>query len=427
MKPPKKLDTLAGRPKLEVADIFRRYPHLLPQPLHSGAAKVVQDILDCRTVKLGGHVRQCDGCGYEVISYNSCRNRHCPKCQFLARAEWVQARVEELLPVGYFHVVFTLPHCLNGVFLQNKRALYGLLFRVVSKTMKKVTKTELKGADIGFIAVLHTWNQKLQFHPHLHLIVPGGGMRRAQDGSDEWVSCKQGYLVPKAKLAKVFRGMFLDELREMHPELKFYGSLKELSRLPRFNHLLHQAAQNDWVVYAKPPFAGPEQVINYLGNYTHRIAISNHRILKIDNEQVTFRYRDSTDHDKHKQMTLPAGEFMRRFLLHVLPRKFVRIRHYGFLGNRSRDEKIARCQAAIARKLPQKPDAPAINPPQIQKEEVSSLASGEPDWMERLKLLTGVDHTLCPCCKTGKMREIRVIESLRVRRRPKAQKRMDSS
>jgi hypothetical protein len=403
VKPPKKPDALATRPKCEVADIFKRYSLLLPRPLYKEAAKVVRDIIDCRTRKLGGHVRQCTDCGHEEIAYNSCRNRHCPKCQFLARAEWVEARIDELLPVEYFHVVFTLPHELNPLILQNKKELYGLLFHAASATIKEVAESKI-GGEPGFIAVLHTWDQKLMDHPHLHMIVPGGGLRTNAEGKDEWVSCKRGFLLPLAALKKVFRGKFLSGLRELSSSLKYEGRLEKLRDPRRFKKLLDVTTRKEWVVYAKPPFSGPEVVIHYLGNYTHRVGISNHRITKIENGRVHFRYRDSADGNKRKEMSLDAQEFMRRFLLHVLPQRFVRIRHYGFLGNRFRKAKIERLKNVL---IPKKEN----------ESETKSSSSDKHDWKERLKKLTGVDITVCPECKNGCMEEVQVIESFYDRRR----------
>lgn len=398
---------MAARPKLELADIFRKYrPDL--GPLFPAAAKVVRNIIDCRTAKLGGHVRRCDheDCGHEEHAYNSCRNRHCPKCQFLARAEWVEARVEELLPVEYFHVVFTLPHEFNAVILQNKKLLYGLLFDTSAETLKQVTTRRL-GAEPGFFAVLHTWDQKLGPHPHVHMVVAGGGLKQDEVGSDVWVPCKPGYLLPIAILTKVFRGKFLSKLAELHSQLTFEGQLEKLRDKRRFQKIIQATTQKKWIVYAKPPFAGPKQVINYLGNYTHRIAISNYRLTKIENDQIHFRYRDSAHGNRHKTMSLPAHEFMRRFLLHVLPARFVRLRHYGFLGNRSRKTKVARLKKILL---------PEASPP-IGAGPASAATSEKPSLKDRIKKLTGVDITLCSKCGCGQMIETRAIESFYDRRR----------
>ncbi len=372
----------ATRPNLEVADIFRRYPDSIG-PLPSHSAKVVQNIVNCRTEKLGGHVRRCDNCDYREQSYNSCRDRHCPKCQFLARQQWVENRARELLPVEYFHVVFTIPHVLNHLALQNKAVLYDILFRTAADTLKEVAKRKL-GAEIGFVTVLHTWGQNLMQHPHLHMIVAGGGLTK----DNTWVSCKKGYLLPIKILSSVFRGKFLSTLENSHSELAFHGMLSDLKGNEPFQKLLTEASKRSWVVYAKKPFAGPKQVLAYLGQYTHRIAISNHRLLKIEDDHISFKYRDYADNNTGKVMSLHVQEFMRRFVLHVLPKKFVRIRHYGFLGNRLRKQKLAACKKALC------PEESQIPPPQKK------------DWKERLKELTGIDINLCPLCGG------RIIESI---------------
>jgi hypothetical protein len=288
----------------------------------------------------------------------------------------------ELLPVEYFHVVFTMPHVLNPLTLQNKSILYNILFKAAADTIKEVAEKRL-GAEIGFVTVLHTWGQNLIEHPHLHMIVPGGGLRRDRL---KWVSCKNSYLFPLKILSTVFRGKFLSLLEKSHNDLEFHGRISRLSTKTNFKGLLVEAAKTPWVVYVKKPFAGPKQVISYLGQYTHRIAISNHRLTKIEENQVHFRYRDYADKNKNKIMVLSAQEFMRRFLLHVLPKKFVRIRHYGFLGNRLRREKILNCKNLLSVKT--------VEPKSLDKK----------DWKERLKEITGIDLTACPVCK-GPMRE----------------------
>lgn len=425
VKNPIRPDDPGVRPRLEVADLFRDDRDQLG-PLPTAASKVVQDIIDCRTAKLGAHVRRCDegGCGYEETSYNSCRNRHCPKCQFLARADWVEARIDELLPVPYFHVVFTLPHELKALCLQNPKELYGLLFQAASRTLKDVTHTRLKNAEAGFIAVLHTWDQKLNAHPHLHVIVPGGGFKSgtgvpgSPDEKDRWISSPANYFLPVKVLAAVFRAKFLEGLQQLRPELKYEGRLAPLSDSRRFNKLLGETTRKKWVVYAKPPFAGPEAVIKYLGAYTHRIAISNYRLIRLENGQVVFSYRDSKSGNQRKQMSLPVVEFLRRFLLHVLPYRFVRIRHFGFLGNRFRHAKTLRVKACLAPHSGTAAAQPAQAP----------AAPEKPTWQERLHAHTGIDITLCPRCKKGRMQEIRVIESFYDRRRRDArQKPWDTS
>lgn len=297
----------AARP-LELADIFRRFRDELPA-LTSEQQKAVRDITSCRTEVLGGHVHQCDHCGHRQEVYNSCRNRHCPKCQNLEQARWLEARQAELLPVEYFHVVFTVPDVLKAIFLGNKSACYKLLFAAVSETLKEVAlNPDHLGARIGFIAVLHTWTQKLHFHPHVHCIVPGGGLN--PEGS-QWVSAKPGFLLPVSVLKLVFRGKLLDKLEKAvrQGEVRFaHGDAATL---------LQQAARKSWVIYSKPPFAGPGQVLRYLGRYTHRVAISNDRLVQMCGRQVTFRHKDRTDGNKTKLLTLDAVEFLRRFLVHV--------------------------------------------------------------------------------------------------------------
>lgn len=377
--------SLAGRPKLELAQIFSEYQHLLG-PLSKDQRKVVQDIMNCRTSACGGHIRRCSGCGEEEVSYNSCRNRHCPKCQFLAQARWVEAREGELLPIAYFHVVFTLPHVLNPLILRNKKALYELLFKSVSETMKEVAARRMKGAQVGFTAVLHTWGQNLMDHPHLHLIVPGGGL--SPDGKS-WIKTPENYLLPTKILSEVFRGKFLSSLEKMRDKLIYPGAIEELKDPGRFKNLLRKATENRWVVYAKRPFAGPKQVLNYLGNYTHRVAISNSRLIKIENDHVHFHYKDYRSGGS-KVMVLHASEFMRRFLLHTLPRKFVRIRHYGIMGSRFKKQKLEHSRAAL--KVPPTPAA---------QTEKASL-----DWKQWLKQKTGIDLSRCRKCENGEMREV---------------------
>ena len=376
--------TLASQPALEVSDIFRRFGHLL-EPLASVQAKVVRDIKNCRTEVLGGHRLKCTDCGHQEFSYNSCRNRHCPKCQFLAKAKWIAARLKELLPVQYFHSVFTLPHVLNPLLWCNKRIAFGILFRAVSETLKEVGARRLK-AHLGFTAVLHTWGQTLTDHAHIHLIVPGGGV--SLDGK-RWVSTPQDYLLPKKILAQVFRGKFLDYLEKAYPKLIFPGGCEKYKNPKVFKSLLIEAAKKDWVVYAKAPFLGPKQVIEYLGNYTHRIAISNRRILSVGENHVTFRYRDRAQGNSPKTMTLKPKEFMRRFLLHTLPAKFVRLRHFGLLGSRDKQKKLN-----VARKL-------------LGARQIETIQNK--NWQELLLRITSRSARPCPKCKTGALIEVEVI------------------
>ena len=311
------------------------------------SAAPCSDIAACRTAALGGHVEECDRCGHQQIAYNSCRNRHCPKCQATAAAQWLEAREAELLPVEYFHVVFTLPAALGPIALQNPRVVYGLLFRAAAETLQQIAADPKHlGAEIGFLAVLHTWGQNLEHHPHVHCVVPGGGL--SPDGS-RWVACRPGFFLPVRVLSRVFRGKFLALLRAAFDQgkLSFHGKLGALADAGEFRRRLAASAQTEWVVYAKPPFGGPEQVLKYLARYTHRVAISNRRLVALEDGEVTFHWKDYAHGGGQKTMTLKAIEFIRRFLLHVLPSGFVRIRHYGFLANRVCREKLALCRALL--------------------------------------------------------------------------------
>jgi hypothetical protein len=340
-----------SRPTLEVADIVRRTGNSFLEQQQAHLAwphrKVLDAIVRCRTAALGGHRDQCVRCGHQAISFNSCRNRHCPKCQGNARARWLAARSAELLPVSYFHVVFTLPHSLSALVLQNKRLLYDLLFRTSAATMLELARDSRHlGADIGFLGVLHTWGQNLEHHPHVHYIVPAGGL--APDGS-RWIDSSRRFFLPVHALSRVFRGKFVTGLKQLAAEgkLQFHGSQRHLATPGCFRNFLRQLFQKDWVVYAKPPFGGAEHVLNYLARYTHRVAISNHRLVGFENDHVSFRWRDYAHGGRQKVMTVSAHEFLRRFLLHVLPGGWVRIRHFGFFANRRRGAALERCRALL--------------------------------------------------------------------------------
>ena len=298
--------------------------------------KVLRAIERCRTAALGGHLDECTRCGHRAISYNSCRNRHCPKCQTAARDRWIAARQKELLPTRYLHVVFTLPGRLSPLVLQNKKIIYDLLFRTSAKTLLEVARNpEHLGAEIGFFSVLHTWSQKLTAHPHVHCVVPAGGL---SPDHTRWIRSRDNYFLPKEVLAELFRGKFVDALKDafQNGQLRFHGDLKLLAQPEIFAAWLRPLHRQDWVVYLKRPFGGPAYVVQYLGRYTHRVAISNHRLVSFKDGQVTFRWRDSVHHNEQKLMTLSVDEFLRRFLLHILPKGFVRIRNFGFLANRRR-------------------------------------------------------------------------------------------
>lgn len=341
------------RPPLEVADLVRiagtafiernrhwlRWAHL----------KVLLAIARCRTAALGGHFDQCTRCGHRTaISYNSCRNRHCPKCQTGARERWIQARRRELLPTPYVHVVFTLPPQLASLALQNKKLIYSLLLRTSAETLLEVARNPSHlGAEIGFFSVLHTWNQKLQLHPHVHCVIPAGGL--SLDGK-RWIQSRPRFFLPIHVLRRVFRGKFVAGLKStfQRGQLHLSGDLASLAQPKLFASWLRPLFRKHWVVYSKPPFGGPEYVLHYLGRYTHRVAISNHRLVSFGDGQVTFRWRDSANNNEQKFMTLALDEFLRRFLLHLLPKGFVRIRHFGFLANRRRAQSLPLCFAAFA-------------------------------------------------------------------------------
>lgn len=376
------------RRTLEVADIFRQYATRLGQ-LSRHCARTVRAIVSCRTARLGGHVRRCDQCGYRETSYNSCRNRHCPKCQGLDEVRWVEAQRASLLPIGYHHVVFTVPEALQVLFRAAPRATYNRLFQAVSQTLLEVGERPRNlGARIGFTAVLHTWTQTLLFHPHLHCVVTGGGLSR--DGT-RWVPARARFLFSVRILAAVFRGKLLHGLE----------SDIAAGRIPvardQANAILRRAARKDWVVYSKPPFAGPESVLRYLGRYTHRIAISNHRLVELRGDQVTFHWRDRADGNQRKTMTLEASEFLRRFLLHVLPPGLQRIRHYGLLANGQRKQTLARCRELLK--------APRGEP------EPDSSAAPEP-WRDLLTRVTGTDPLRCPRCRVGLLHDVERLEPL---------------
>lgn len=347
------------RPPLEVADIVRTDGEAFVKRHHRWLThlhlKVLRAIATCRTAALGGHIEQCDSCGQRAISYNSCLNRHCPKCQAAARQRWLEKRSAELLPVPYYHVVFTLPHVLVPLALQNKVLVYGLLFRAAAQTLLQIAgDPKHLGADIGFLAVLHTWGQTLLAHPHLHCVVPGGGLSPDQR---RWIPCGSKFFLPVKVLSVVFRGKFLAGLQRAFKQhkLTLAGQLAPLQSPTAFAALLRAAAQPNWVVYAKRPFAGPEQVLTYLSRYTHRIAIANSRLLAMTDGNVTFRWRDYTQGNQTRTMTLAADEFLRRFLLHVLPTSFVRIRYFGLLANRHRAQLLQRCRSYLQTKAPLQP------------------------------------------------------------------------
>jgi hypothetical protein len=390
-------------PRFEVADVIRAHGGEFLDTYGDTSSpeqrRALADLARCRSAALGGHVEECDRCGHRQVAYNSCRNRHCPKCQAAEAARWVEDRAAELLPVEYFHVVFTLPAALAPIALQNPRVVYGLLFRAAAEALQQIAADpEHLGAEIGFLAVLHTWGQNLQHHPHVHCVVPGGGL--SPDAS-RWIASRPGFFLPVRVLSRVFRGKFLSWLRAAFDRgrLTFRGKLSPLADPGEFQRRLADSARTEWVVYAKPPFGGPQQVLKYLARYTHRVAISNHRLIGLEGDKVEFLWKDYADEGKQKTMKLKAVEFIRRFLVHVLPAGFVRIRHYGFLANRICREKLDLCRTLLA----------ASTTPQ-------AVAAELPSEPER-SIEREAEAHICPACGEGHMI---IIETFPADRRVRA-------
>ncbi len=368
----------------EIQDIFKEYgetyqvQHKLPTHL----LKAMKDITRCRTAELGYHADICEDCGNVLhISYNSCRNRHCPKCQTLSKERWIENQKHSLLNVGYFHIVFTIPDTLNTIAFQNQREVYTILLRSVAETLQELASNrKYLGATLGFTSILHTWGQNLMHHPHIHCVVPGGGINAVE----KWVQSRKKFFIPIKVLSRKFRGKFLYYLKQA--DLKFSGDSAYLGDPLMFSNFLSSLYQKEWVVYCKPPFKNSSCVVEYLGRYTHRVAISNSRILSIHDDMVSFKWRDYKDNSKWKVMTVAAGEFIRRFLIHILPPRFMKIRHYGFLGNRNKNTKLSLCKRLT-------------NTPIIARV-ISSTA-------ELLKKIIGVDASFCPCC--GSERRVRIV------------------
>ena len=386
------------RPALEVADIFRRHgdAYRVAHGAHMGRVerRVMGAIEACRTAALGGHVEACDDCGHGRVAYNSCRNRHCPKCQGLTRSEWLAERQADLLQVPYFHVVFTLPAEVAAIAYQNKALVYAMLFRTAAETLRTIAADPNHlGAEIGFIAILHTWGQTLTHHPHLHCVVPGGGLAAARTGDQgrRWIACRANFFLPIHVLSRLYRRLFLEQLQSAFDtgQLRFFGDLAPLARQAGFARFVKRLRKIDWVVYAKPPFGSPEQVLAYLSRYTHRVAIANSRLVAMDGTRVRFRWRDYRHNDKAKVMNLDADEFIRRFLLHGLPDGFHRIRHYGFLANGHRRSKLALIRQLLEQQPPE-----------------TNRRNG--DYRERLRDLMGIDLDRCPCCG-GPMRIVEIL------------------
>jgi hypothetical protein len=387
------------RPKLEVADVFRRYGQAYRQQHGASMSatqwRVMSAIEVCRTAALGGHLERCDQCGYERNAFNSCRDRHCPKCQCLARAQWIEQRQSELLDVPYFHVVFTVPEEIAAITYQNKEVIYDILFRATAETLKTIAADPKHlGAEIGFFAVLHSWGSNLQFHPHLHCVVPGGGLSADRQ---RWISCRPDFFLPVRVLSRLFRRLFLQALQHVFDsgKLAFFNAQEPLRDRRAFVQFVDRIKDGDWVVYAKRPFAGPQQVLDYVGRYTHRVAISNNRLLDIENGQVCLEWKDYRAGGQAKTMTLSADEFIRRFLLHVLPDGFQRIRYYGFLGNRYRKQKLEQCRRLLG--MPYRADP---------------TDTAEKDYRDRYEELTGISLHQCPQCKQGRMVMVEILPRL---------------
>jgi hypothetical protein len=378
-------DRRADRSEPEIADVFRQYVHRLTT-LSGHLARTVRAIISCRTAALGGHVQACDSCNHRQVAYNSCRNRHCPKCQGLDEVRWVERQQQGLLPIGYHHVVFTVPDALHPLLRRSPRLGYGLLFAAVAETLQEVAlRPKNLGAKIGFTAVLHTWSQLLAYHPHIHSIVTGGGL--SPDGS-RWIPASPRFLFSVRVLARVFRGKLLSKLEQALDR-------GELADHDHDGHaLLRRAVRKDWVVYSKPPFAGPEQVLRYLSRYTHRIAISNHRLVAVEDGKVTFRWRDRANGNAIRFQTLEATEFMRRFLLHVLPPGFMRIRHYGLLANGCRSHYLETCRRLLG------DDRDVQDADDVGRTET---------WQALMLRITGTDVTRCPVCRTGRLQTVQRI------------------
>jgi hypothetical protein len=383
--------TAGSRFSLEIADIFRLHgeDYRNHHPLSPEQKKAFADITRCRTAGLGGHIDVCDqDCGFTRISYNSCRNRHCPKCQNLNQAKWLEARKERILPIPYFHMVITLPQELNPLILQNKEVLYNLLFQTASQTLQKLARGYSRlQAQLGFTAVLHTWDQDLLFHPHLHLVVTGGGL---DSSAQHWIPAKNSFLVPVKALSLIMRGKLLDALKETFHQgkLLFRGNTEDLKEEPAFHRFLKKLRRQKWVAYSKEPFDGAQHVYAYLSRYTHRVAISNHRLISCDNGHVTFKARNNQSPENPRLVTLPAEEFIRRFLLHVLPSGFVKIRHYGLLAPCNAKTKLEKARTLLQLQEPKEK--------KHQKRDIRPQT-----WQDLLHQLTGWNLKTCPHCKKG--------------------------
>jgi ribosomal protein L37AE/L43A len=378
------------RPLLEVAEVIRScrdtFLEQYGASLTPEQRRALDDLTACRTAALGGHVLECPECGHQEVSYNSCGNRHCPKCQATAAARWLETQAADLLDTPYFHVVFSLPSALGPMALSNPRVVYGLLMRAAAQTLLEVAANPKHlGAEVGVLEVLHTWGQNLALHPHVHCVVTGGGLSLDES---RWIAGRDDYFLPVPILRCVFRGKFLSGLRTAFQKgrLRFPGRLAALARPARFHRLLDETVRTEWVVYAKPPTKGPATVLKYLARYTHKTAISNSRLVSLTDDQVTFGWKDYAHGGRRGTMTLEAVEFVRRFLMHVLPTGFVRVRHYGLLANRHRQEKLARCRELLGMAVPPQGDPAPTNPiPPLSQE------------------ATVTPTRVCPRCGAGRM------------------------
>lgn len=382
------------RPLIEVQDIFNlygdSYRHEFGSSMPRQQHRVMRAVEICRTAELGGHTEKCGSCGKLRTSYNSCRNRHCPKCQFLRKEKWLEERNRDILPIKYFHVVFTIPDILNPLTLRNQKILYNILFRSSAEALRELAGDEKHlGANIGFTGVLHTWGQNLMEHPHVHYIVTGGGL---SENGKKWISSKKSFFLPAKVLSQLFRGKFLFYLQQSYlkDEIKFPGTIGDLYHPDAFKKIMSKLYRKEWVVYLKPPFKNANSVFEYLSRYTHRIAISNSRLIKIENDNVLFKWRDYSDSGKNKEMQLHAHEFIRRFLLHALPNKYVRIRHFGIFSNRFRKESLEKARSILVL------SGTTVDIPQRS-------------WKQQLLKITGIDIDLCPFCRNGNMKIIEVL------------------
>ena len=367
----------------EVQDVLSKHmgSYLERHSLSSHKLRTVNALIKCRTSALGGHATICEDCGHMQISYNSCRNRHCPKCQTLSKEQWIENQKYQLLNVGYFHAVMTVPDTLHNVILQNQSCCYSILFKAVSETLKELAMDKkYLGAQIGITSILHTWGQNLMFHPHIHCIVPGGGL----NSIGRWINSRKKFFIPVKVISRKFRGKFLHYLKKAYysGELEFFGQIKYLENPQEFENFLTPHYQKEWIVYCKPPFKTAATVVEYLGRYTHRVAISNNSIIKLEDGQVSFKWRDYKDHNKWKVMNVSAEEFIRRFLVHILPKGLMKIRHYGLLGNRNRTKKLIICKTLT-------------NTPIIEKVKISTISL--------IEKILGKRAFLCPCCNSEQL------------------------